>query len=61
MNACFSRTSLSCGFLLRLPAASPSELSSTSDYDRPTLAGVLDGETATEPGDRDYTHACSIE
>jgi hypothetical protein len=61
MNASFSRTSLSCGFLLRLPAASPSELSCTSDYDRPTLFGILDGETAVEPGDRDHAHTLSIE
>ena len=60
MNASYSRTSLSCGFLLRLPAASPSELSCASDYDRPTLAGIFNSE-ADEPGDRDHTHARSIE
>ncbi|HET6363303.1 MAG TPA: hypothetical protein VFH11_14800 [Gemmatimonadota bacterium] len=61
MNAFFSRTSLSRGFLLRLPAASPSELSCTSDYDRPAPAGMLDGETAAQPGDRDHAQARSIE
>jgi hypothetical protein len=61
MNASFSRTSFSCGFLLRLPAASPSELSCASDYDRPTLGAILDGETAVEPGDSDPAHALSVE
>lgn len=61
MNASFSRTSFSCGFLLRLPAASPTELSCSSDYDRPTLVGILDGETSADPVDGDPAHARFIE
>ena len=60
MNSSFSRTSHGYAPLLRLPAACPTELSSPCEYERPTLASIIDVDGTTEPDDHGRRRAISI-